>query len=133
MLNFRSLMAVMDSESGEKGTGAEDEKPQHIENVGSQATKQADDEAPNNQTRSRGDSGESSSSAPPPIYVEHETDAGMDDSILTQRPNKAEPADNSDPDAIAPVVEVAPQHNEYDKKHYGDISILDNSPRQATQ
>ncbi|KAI7545025.1 hypothetical protein KC331_g6462 [Hortaea werneckii] len=55
--------------------------------------------------RSRGDSGESSSSAPPPIYVEHPPTPGADEEITP-----------------APRAEMV---HDPDKKEYGAVNVLE--------
>ena len=86
MLNFRSLTAMI--ESDDKGNS------QHLEHVEppSQAAEQLKEPSPTGSprmpptylsgdgNRSRGDSGESSSSAPPPVYVEQHREAEKRDS-----------------------------------------------------
>lgn len=129
MFNFRSLAAVI---------GDEDEKREnssgvlHIENLSGKDRHSS--ESNSSQTRSRGDSGQSSSNAPPqsfsrpPDYVEQSE--AMDESIATMRPTTIANGDEVEP---APL-EIVPTNasNPYDAKHYGDVSFLD-SIGQATR
>ena len=104
MLNFRSLAAVIDNRDKD-GHGDE-----HIENAEplSPAEEEVKEPSPEG-NRSRGDSGESSSSAPPPVYVESPPDG----------------------DEITPAPIVS---REVDKKEIHNVNILDRGQEhEATQ
>ncbi|KAI6856129.1 hypothetical protein KC323_g8024 [Hortaea werneckii] len=112
MFNFQSLAAMI---------GNEDEKPHASEQIEeAEPSSRAEEElkepsptasprvAPASLTegnRSRGDSGESSSSAPPPIYVEHPPTPGADEEITP-----------------APRAEMV---HDPDKKEYGAVNVLE--------
>ena len=112
MLNFRSLAAMI----GEEDKGRESEHIEHAEPP-SKAEEELKEPSPTGSprltagsvegNRSRGDSGESSHSAPPPIYVE-------------QPPNGNGRAGD---DEITPAPQPQLVHN-VDQKHYGDINVL---------
>ncbi|KAK3628288.1 SNF1-interacting protein [Elasticomyces elasticus] len=126
MFNFRSLAAMVGKEE-DKGRESE-----HIEHAGEPGTRAEEElkEPSSSPTgslrlppstsvegynRSRGDSGESSSSAPPPIYVEHPPTPGVD---------------GVDQITPAPVRLV----HDVDKKDYGDVHVLNHADvREATQ
>ena len=92
MLNFRSLAAMIGDEE-DKDIGRESE---HIEHATDPAEEELKEPSPTGSprlspvasamegNRSRGDSGESSSSAPPPIYVE--SPPGEDGDQITPAP-----------------------------------------------
>ena len=134
MFNFRSLAAMIgEEESGDKPRM----EGEHIEHAPPEpstttttttttTTNTAEEEVkepspspePSLQvdgTRSRGDSGESSSTAPPPIYVEHPPTPGVD-SI----------------EQAAPLEEMG-LVREADKKDYRDVEVVSHEPaREAT-
>ena len=119
MLNFRSLAAAMiGDEEGKNGRENE-----HIEHATSTAEEELKEPSPTGSprlspgsldgaNRSRGDSGESSASAPPPIYVEN--------------------PDGEDVDRIEPVVDAGVRH-EVDKKEIGNVNVLQAARHEATQ
>ncbi|KAI7382674.1 hypothetical protein KC328_g11660, partial [Hortaea werneckii] len=112
LFNFQSLAAMI---------GNEDEKAHGTERIEeAEPSSRAEEElkepsptasprvAPASLTegnRSRGDSGESSSSAPPPIYVEHPPTPGADEEITA-----------------APRAEMV---HDPDKKEYGAVNVLE--------
>jgi len=109
MFNFRSLAAMIGEEDKTRGS-------EHIEHAepGSMVEDEFKEPSPTGSprlspgaavegNRARGDSGESSSSAPPPIYVEH--------------PPSADGLDQITP-APARII------HEVDKKDYGDVQLL---------
>lgn len=119
MFNFQSLAAMI----GEKDKAGGND--QHIEHAGEAPTTKAEDElkelsptgsprpAPasllvddSTQNRSRGDSGESSSSAPPPIYVEE---------------HRAET--EKDAAEIRPAAGGVPLRHDPDKKEFGNVNL----------
>lgn len=121
MFNFRSLAAVMGDESKDRDGAS------HIENVALQApqpdmgrlspeSKSTDDANSPTGGRSRGDSGESSSSSVPPVVADSVPEqvvgkkAGLSGDDIKEAPLKHSVTQQSDP---------------YDAKHFGDISVLD--------
>lgn len=119
MLNFRSLAAMIGDEEGKDGRENE-----HIEHAGSSAEEEVKEPSPAGSprispvaggvevaNRSRGDSGESSHSAPPPIYVEN--------------------PEGEDVDRIEPVAESALRH-EVDKKEFGNVNVVHEVQHEAT-
>lgn len=92
MLNFRSLTAMIESDDKSNS--------QHLEHAepSSQAAEQLKEPSPTcspripptylsgDGNRSRGDSGESSSSAPPPVYVEQHSEVKHDNDVITPAP-----------------------------------------------
>lgn len=134
MFNFRSLAAMI----GEEGKERERENAEHVEHFETNAEQgegssngsvnclRPQDGVGGEGNRSRGDSGESSSSAPPPVYVEADggangqTDAGAEK--------------DGDEITTAAKVERVSRSADMDKKHYGDVQILDRAHRnEATQ
>ncbi|TKA47824.1 hypothetical protein B0A49_13029, partial [Cryomyces minteri] len=124
MFNFSSLTAMIREEDKDPNEG----NAEHIENVeqalspsvGSQLrSTNLNLQIPN---RLRGDSGESSSSAPPPSYEERGTLAP--DNVASQpREDEIVALKKSDTD----------KSNQYDVKHYRDVNVLDAvHGRQAT-
>lgn len=122
MLNFRSLAAMIGDEEGKDSS----EHVEHATDPTSRAEEELKEPSPTGSprlspysgtgsvegaNRSRGDSGESSGSAPPPIYVENE--------------------DGEDVDRIEPVAQSAVHHD--DKKEIGSVSMLHTAQHQATQ
>lgn len=118
MFNFRSLAAMI----GDEETKARESE--HIENAApaSKAEEELKEPSPTGSpaagvdgNRSRGDSGESSSSGPPPIYVEHP------------------PTENSaDRDLITPAPRPVVHHDV--KKEFGRVDVLDQGHvHEATQ
>lgn len=120
MINFRSLAAMIGDEDGKAGQEGE-----HIEHAGSAAEEELKEPSPTGSprispaarnldgaNRSRGDSGESSHSAPPPIYVEN--------------------PDGDDVDRIEPVAQPAVRHD-VDKKEIGNVNVLHSVQHEATQ
>ncbi|KAH9825529.1 c2h2 zinc finger protein [Teratosphaeria destructans] len=125
MLNFQSLAAMIGRENKVHGS-------EHVEHAApdSQAAQHVNEPVPtapsrvagvNSETRSRGDSGESSaSSAPPPIYIEHTAgQVGCG-------------ADLSDQIEQAPPAPSARIIND-EKKEYGNVDIQKVSLHEATQ
>ena len=120
MFNFRSLAAAM---IGEEDKARNSEHIEHADS-GSRAEEELKEPSPSGSprlspatavegNRARGDSGESSSSAPPPIYVEHP-------------PN----ADGTDQITPAPARLI----HDVDKKDYGDVQVLNHGhAHEATQ
>lgn len=105
MLNFRSLAAVIGNE--DKASSSENE---HIENADLPSTAEEVKEPSPEGNRSRGDSGESSGSAPPPIYVDT-------------------PPPEVDEITPAPVV-----HHDVDKKDIERVDVWDTGhTHEATQ
>jgi hypothetical protein len=118
MLNFRSLAAMIGDEEGKHGRDSD-----HIEHATSTVEEELKEPSPTGSprlspgtfdgaNRSRGDSGESSVSAPPPIYVET--------------------PDGEDIDRIEPVVDAGVRH-EVDKKEIGNVNVLQAAQHEATQ
>ena len=120
MLNFRSLAAMIGDEEGKDGREGE-----HIEHAGSAAEEELKEPSPTGSprlspvtgsmdgaNRSRGDSGESSHSAPPPIYVEN--------------------PEGDDVDRIEPVAQ-APVRHDVDMKEIGNVNVLHSVQHEATQ
>jgi len=115
MFNFRSLAAMI-GEEDKFGGGNE-----HIEDASptSQAEEQLKEPSPTGSprvspatlegNRSRGDSGESSSFAPPPVYVE--APAAIDHAV--------------DGDEIAPVAAEARLLHDPDAKEFGSVNVED--------
>lgn len=116
MFNFRSLAAMIGDEDK---AGRESE---HIENASPSppAEEELKEPSPTGSpprasplatpaegNRSRGDSGESSASAPPPIYIEHPPTPGADDEITPVPTN---------------VQQVA---HDPDRKEYGAVNVLE--------
>lgn len=138
MFNFRSLAAMIGEESEKAGRGSE-----HIENsISGQESADAHPEAPRLSSpaseivegnRSRGDSGESSSSAPPPIYVEASPG-------LHGGGEKTADGD-ANGDAGVDAISAVPPHTEarvvhgVDSKHVGDVEVVDRGEvrREAAQ
>ncbi|KAF7192291.1 Protein SIP5 [Pseudocercospora fuligena] len=115
MFNFHSLAAMVDEDKA----GAD--SSQHIEHA-SKAEEDVKEPSPTGSpaalpvqidgSRSRGDSGESSSSAPPPVYVE--------------------PASPAYGDEITPVP-THTQHHDSDVKEYHSVEILHHGERRETE
>lgn len=116
MFNFRSLAAMIGEEDKNL---ASDEHIEHAEPV-SKAEEELKEPSPSGSprgapatlspadgNRSRGDSGESSSSAPPPIYVEHAQNGGEGDDI------------NAAPQPQQRLV------HDPDKKQYGEVNVAE--------
>lgn len=124
MFNFRSLAAMI-GEADNK-SHHEAEHVEHAEGTNNEAANHKQGEhSPTNgssllhpetaSNRSRGDSGESSSSGPPPVYVEH-TDGSVSQA-------NADTSNNGDHDGIHPVVS---RNEEGEKKHvHNDVQVLD--------
>ena len=118
MLNFRSLAAMIGEEDKD---GRESEHVEHAE-TGSKAEEELKEPSPTASprlspaassaegNRSRGDSGESSGSAPPPIYVESPP--------------------TEDGDQITPAPQAVLQH-EVDRKDLGSVNVLDHGHAHA--
>lgn len=131
MLNFRSLAAMVGTEDKARET-------EHLEDVPAwDPVLKAEEELREPSTtaspagglevdrasRSRGDSGESSSSAPPPIYVERVADH-------TTRP----PGPHEDGDEITPAPPPAGMMHGVDNKFEADMEVLDHGHgHEATQ
>ncbi|KXS94811.1 hypothetical protein AC578_6438 [Pseudocercospora eumusae] len=113
MFNFHSLAAMVDEDKA---------GDQHIEHALSKAEEDVKEPSPTGSpaalpvridgSRSRGDSGESSSSAPPPVYVE--------------------PASPAYGDEITPVPTHAHQHDSDVKEHHS-VEILHHGERRETE
>ena len=126
MLNFRSLAAMIGDEEGKDAH--EGEHIEHAADSTSKAEEELKEPSPTGSprlspysgtgsvdgaNRSRGDSGESSGSAPPPIYVENE--------------------EGDDVDRIEPVA-PAGVHHDVDKKEIGNVNVLHTAAQhEATQ
>ena len=125
MLNFRSLAAMIGDEEG-KALQHESEHIEHATDPASRAEEELKEPSPTGSprlspysgtgsvdgaNRSRGDSGESSGSAPPPIYVENE--------------------EGEDVDRIEPVTQTAVRHD--DIKDMGSVNVLHTAQQEATQ
>lgn len=119
MFNFRSLAAMIGEEDKAR------QRNEHIEDAddhtaASRAEEELKEPSPTGSprvsphvegTRSRGDSGESSNSAPPPIYVEHPPSARGDDAI-----------------------EPAPVVHQVDSKEIGNVDVFSHGrENEATQ
>jgi hypothetical protein len=125
MLNFRSLAAMIGDEEGKDSR--ESEHIEHAADPTSIAEEELKEPSPtgsprlspysgtgsvDSANRSRGDSGESSGSAPPPIYVENE--------------------EGEDVDRIEPVAPTGVRHD-VDKKEIGNVNVLHTAQHEATQ
>lgn len=139
MFNFRSLAAVIGHEDNEK---KEDDSKEHHERAPTHLPVPGDEDS---STRSRGDSGESSSSAggPPQPTPEVFVDAA---SRPTSRAGAGHRRQLSDNNPFKKVVEgqeredenriehvETKQSDQYDAKHFGDVGMLDTGSRGITQ
>ncbi|KAJ9649549.1 SNF1-interacting protein [Coniosporium tulheliwenetii] len=138
MFNFRSLAAMIGDE--EKGNG----NTQHIENVAEQHSSST-----GVRNRSRGDSGESSSSSRPPpaislqppptniVGIEGQGQS-LDASTVTLQPESSVKNGTlrEDEHEIMPLPPMGSAHGDYEQKHMGEFSITSkgrHGGHQATQ